>query len=162
VLPEILKTSIQLAAKKGDNGVGSAQGPMHAGAFEASADGHLAASFDHAGGDAQTLGVELRVAHAEAVGLGVVQSPAGVFTGRGMAADRGQQSAEAAPVEFLVSVFCLGGGTRVGGAIKIFGEVAEILLGMEAIDDLPGSRKQFIGDVPNPRGPISNVLTYPA
>ncbi len=32
---------------------------MHAGALEASTDGHLAAGLDHAGGNAQPLGAEL-------------------------------------------------------------------------------------------------------
>ena len=150
VLPEILKPSTELAAAQGDNGIGSVQGPVHAGALEASADGHLAAGFDDAGGGAETLGVKLGVAHAVTVGLEVVESAAGVFTGGGMAAERRQQSVEAACVQFLMSAFDPCRGARVGGSVESFGQVAEVLLGVKAIDDLPGLGKQFVGDVPNP------------
>ncbi len=89
-----------------------------------------------------------------AIGVKVVQGPASVFTGGGMAADGSEQSVEATRVEFLMSPLGPGPGVRVGGAVKSLGEVTEMLFGVEAIDDLPGLGKQFVGDVPNPGGAI--------
>jgi len=140
-LPEILKASTELAAAKGDNGIGSPQGRVQAGAFEASAGSHLTDGFRHAGGATQTLGVGLAVAHVVTVGLEVVESSAGVFAVGGVATNCRQQSAEAARVKFLMSPLGPSGGVRVSGAIKSFGEVTEVLFGVEAIDDLPGLGK---------------------
>jgi hypothetical protein len=128
---------------------------VHAGAFEASADGHLAAGLDDSGRGAQALGVEVGVAHAVTVGLEVGQSPASVLAGGSRAADSSQQSVESARVEFLVSPLGPCRGARVGGPLESLGEVAEMLFGGEAIDDLPGLGKQFGGEVPNPGGAIT-------
>src|ERR1035437_6651641 len=66
-LPEVLKASAEFGAAQGDDGVCAVDGPVHAGAFEAGPDPHLASSLEDAGGGAQTLGVKLWVAHASAI-----------------------------------------------------------------------------------------------
>src|SRR5674476_1110363 len=66
-LPEVLKASAEFGAAQGDDGVCAVDGPVHAGAFEAGPDHHLASSLEDAGGGAQTLGVKLWVAHASAI-----------------------------------------------------------------------------------------------
>src|ERR1035437_5654647 len=66
-LPEVLKASAEFRAAQGDDGVCAIDGPMHARPFEPSPDHHFASSLEDAGGGTQTLGVELRVAHASAI-----------------------------------------------------------------------------------------------
>lgn len=122
---------------------------MHAGAFEASSDGQLAAGFDHAGGSAQPLLVEIRIAHAVSVGFEVLEALPRLFAdgepGNGL-----QQSIELSIVEFGMPAFRPLGGTHVGGTVDRLAQVAEVLLGVEAINDLDRTREQFLGDVPYP------------
>ena len=78
--PEVLKTTTEFRAAKSNDGIRAVKGPVHSGAFEARADGHLAPGLHDARGSAQTLSVELRVAHAFAVGLKIMEAAAGLFT----------------------------------------------------------------------------------
>ena len=43
----------------------------------------------------------------------------------------------------------------MGGTVKSFSEIAQVLFGMKAVDDLGGLRKLLFGDVPDPSSPIS-------
>src|SRR5206468_4553752 len=72
--PEILKATTKLGTAESDDGVGAANGPMHAGTFETCADSHLASGFHNARGSAKALGVELWVAHAVSVDLEIVKA----------------------------------------------------------------------------------------
>src|ERR1039457_6425187 len=87
-LPEVLKASAEFRAAQGDDGVCAIDGPMHARPFEPSPDHHFASSLEDAGGGTQTLGVELRVAHASAI----VENVHGAFGrlggGSGMGSER--------------------------------------------------------------------------
>src|SRR5260370_28177739 len=74
--PKVLKATAKLRTTKSDDGVGAAHGPMHSGTFEACANGDLASGLHHASGSAQTLGVELRVAHAFSIGLAIMDAAA--------------------------------------------------------------------------------------
>ena len=56
--------SRQDGAAQGEDGVGAASGPVHAGAFEALGDGDATAGFEHAAGGAETESVEGGIAHA--------------------------------------------------------------------------------------------------
>src|SRR3989440_3375231 len=49
------------SAAKGNDGIGTANGPEHAGLFEAAADDGFAARFDHAGTHKQMLATELGI-----------------------------------------------------------------------------------------------------
>ena len=60
---------------------------MHTGAFETRANGYLASGLDNAGGSAQALGVELRIAHTLAVGLEIVETATSLIGARDLAAD---------------------------------------------------------------------------
>src|SRR5580700_2548673 len=66
-LPEILVSSIEFGAAEGHDGIRAGLGPVHAGAFQASADGDLAARFDDTGGRAELLRVKLRIAYPVSV-----------------------------------------------------------------------------------------------
>ena len=76
---------------------------MHAGAFEAGADGHLATGFDDASGSAQGLFVELRIAHPVAIGFEVVEALPGLFARRDLPGDGLQESVEPSVVEFRLT-----------------------------------------------------------
>lgn len=64
-----------------------ATGPMHAGAFEACADGDFATSFDDTGRSAESLGLKHRIAQAKAVVVDVLETFAGVLRMVRVAAD---------------------------------------------------------------------------
>jgi len=123
---------------------------MHAGAFEPRADGHLAARFDDTGGSAQTLLVELGIAHPAAIGFEVVETLPGLRARRDLSGDGPQQSIESSVVEFRVPAFGPLGGAGIGGTVHGLAEVAEVLFGVEAVDDLDRAGEQFVGDVPDP------------
>ena len=80
--PEILKATTKFGATKGDDGVGTVNGPVHPGAFEPRADSHLASGLDNTGGSTQALSVELRIAHAVSVGLEIMEAAAGLLRTR--------------------------------------------------------------------------------
>jgi hypothetical protein len=63
---------------------------VHTGAFEARTDGHIASRLHHAGGSAQALGVELRVAHTLAVSLEIVEAAARLLRTRYLVPDGGE------------------------------------------------------------------------
>jgi hypothetical protein len=61
---------------------------MHTGAFETGANRHLTSGLDHSGGSAQTLGLEIGIAHTVTVGLKVMETETRLIGARGLAADR--------------------------------------------------------------------------
>ena len=75
--PEILESSAEPGAAQGDDGVGTGEGPSHAGALETVPDHALAAGLDHPRGDAEPLSTELRTAHPVAVAEQTADAPAG-------------------------------------------------------------------------------------
>src|SRR5580658_2517816 len=85
-LPEVLESSTELRAAESDDGVGTANRPVHAGALEASSNGNFASRLDHAGRSAEALGVELGVAHTLSVGTEILETAASVFGARNLAA----------------------------------------------------------------------------
>jgi hypothetical protein len=70
--------------------VGAVNGPVHSDAFEARADGHLPPGLHHASGSAQTLRMELRIAHTFAVGLEIVEATTRVPGAALLATDGGE------------------------------------------------------------------------
>ena len=88
--PEVLKATTKLRTAERDDGVGARDGPVHPGAFETRADGHLAPGLHHASGSTQTLSVELRIAHAFSVSLEIMEAAAGLFRTRYLAPDGGE------------------------------------------------------------------------
>ncbi len=79
---------------------------MHTGAFEARADGHFASGLYNAGGSAQALGVELRIAHTLAVGLEIMETATSRIGARELASDGGEERLESSGVEFFLAAFC--------------------------------------------------------
>ncbi len=152
--PEILKAATQLGTAESDDGVGAANGPMHPGSFETGADGHLASGFYNAGGSAQALGVELRVAHTVSVGLEIVKAAARFLGARDLAADGVEQGLEFSGVEFFFSTFCPLGCAWMSDTVEGFSEITQVLFGMIAVHDLGGIRKVILGDVPDPKRSI--------
>ena len=70
-LPVVLKRPLRRPHHRGDDGVGTANGPGHAGLLEAGADDGLAAGFDDAKADKQVRVTKLGVAHAFGISLQV-------------------------------------------------------------------------------------------
>src|SRR5271165_6189650 len=78
-LPVILEAAIEVATSQGDDRVGAANGPEHAGLFQAGANDGLAASLDHTGADEEVLLAELGVAHPLCVPFEIVGLNANLF-----------------------------------------------------------------------------------
>jgi hypothetical protein len=75
---------------------------VHPGTFKSRANGNLASGLDNAGGSAQALGVELRIAHTLAVGLEIVETTASFLKVGYLAPDGVEQSQEFSGVEFFL------------------------------------------------------------
>jgi len=71
VLPIILKLSVEMAAAEGNDSIGPADSPEHAGLLEPGTDYGLAPGFDDAGANKQVLVTKLGVAHAFGISLKV-------------------------------------------------------------------------------------------
>lgn len=75
-----------MGTPEGDDGVGAADSPEHAGLFESRTDRGFASGFDDAGADEQMLLAELGVAHSFGVGFKVIRLGAKLFQNVGMGA----------------------------------------------------------------------------
>ena len=140
-LPEVVEAVAEDGATQGEDGVGAVDGPVHAAAFEATADDVLARALDDAGGDAHAHGAKLRVLHAEAVVVDVVGAPAGVVAGWGMAAQGGEDVVEAALDKFVAASLAPLVSEIGAGAEDGLGDLAQMFLGAPDIDNLmaPGA-----------------------
>ena len=114
---------------------------MHAAAFEAVGDDGFAGALDDASGDAEVRGAELGVLHAEAVAGDVVAVLAGIVAGVCMAVEGGEEEVDAALVEFVAALSGPGGGEVGRRAVDGYGDVAEVLFGVEDVHDLDGLGK---------------------
>jgi hypothetical protein len=65
----VLELSVELAAPQGNDSVGAANRPEHAGLLEARTDDGLASGFDDARADKQMLAAKLGVAYALGISL---------------------------------------------------------------------------------------------
>ena len=128
---------------------------MHAAALEAAADDVLAGALDDAGGDAQPGGAEPRIAHALAVARDVADAFGGRLAAVGVLAKGGEQVVEAALVEFVAALFAPLGGEVGGGAVDGPGDLEQVLLGVEDVDDLDGAGEVLVGEVPDPGGAVA-------
>src|SRR5258707_675200 len=126
--PEVLKATTELGTAESDDGVGAANGPMHAGAFETCADGHLASGLHNAGGRAQAFGVQLRVAHMVSVGLEIVKAATCFLRARDLATDGVEQSLEFSGVEFFLPTFCPLRRAWMSEAVESFSEITQVLI----------------------------------
>lgn len=70
--PVILEASVEVAAAEGDDGVGAANRPEHAGPFETGTDYGLTTGFDDARADEQMPAAEFWRLHAPGVSLEVI------------------------------------------------------------------------------------------
>jgi hypothetical protein len=68
-----------VTTSQGDDRVGPAEGPEHAGLFQAGSDDCLAAGFDYTGADEEVLTAELRITRTAGVALEVVGLGANLF-----------------------------------------------------------------------------------
>src|ERR1700676_602501 len=74
MLPVVVKSVAVAAAAECNDGVGSSNGPKHAGAFEAGTHHGFASGFDHAGAYEQVLLAEFGIAHTFGTPFEVVAS----------------------------------------------------------------------------------------
>ena len=117
---------------------------MHAWAFEASADGGLAAGLDDAGGGAQAGAFERVVAHSVAVGGEVEGGLAGLLAVVGVDLDASHQRFDVTGLQLGVAPGKPEGTDLVVGAPQGGGELGEMLLGVEKVDDLDSASGQFL------------------
>ena len=80
-LPIILEPPIDATATQGNDGIGAADSPEHAGLLQTRSDHGLAASFNHTGANESSFLTKLRITHPAGVG----------FEGFGLFQDLGRQ-----------------------------------------------------------------------
>ncbi len=146
-LPEVLEAPAELAAAQGDDRIGTRQGPVHPGALEAGADGHLATGFDDTRRDAQALGTELRVAHAARVARDVVEALARLVVGPGVDAQGIAQGVELPVIQLVVPLPGPLPAQVVGRSVDGLRDIAEMLLGVEQVHDPDGPGELLPGQV---------------
>src|SRR6056297_896914 len=135
-LPVAIELPGQLAAAQSNDGIGTGDGPTHAGALETGTDGDLASGFDHTGRDAQTHGTEPGVIHPMPVALDVAQTSARFLMCIGMVCQGVDEVVEVALVKFVTAVFGPLFPEFAGWAIKHPGHIPEMAFGMKQVDDL--------------------------
>ena len=125
--PEVLEATAELGAAESDDGVDTGDGPMHAGALAADADGGLATGFDDTGRGTESGRVELVVAHTGTIGVDVFDALFGFGMVR-LASEGRQQGWEVAGVEFLVTSLLPLLSEWAVGAVDGFGYIPEVPL----------------------------------
>ena len=73
-----------MTASQGDDRIRTADGPEHAGLFQAGTDNSLATGLDHTRADKQMLTAELRVAHTLGISFKVISLIANLFDNFGI------------------------------------------------------------------------------
>ena len=113
---------------------------MHAGAFAPGSEDVLAASLDDAGADAQTRGAELRILHAVAAAPDVPDASAGLVVAL-VTAQRREERADPAVVEFVAAPLRPPLGGVGAGAVDRLRDVPQVLLGVEQVGKLTKSHR---------------------
>lgn len=72
-----------------------------------------------------------------------------------MAAKGSEQCTELSTIEFFMPSFGPLGSAWMCRAIEGFAELAQVLFGVKAIDDLNGLGEQFCSQIPDPGSPVS-------
>ncbi len=128
---------------------------MHACPLEAGTDGNFAASLHYSSRSAETLGMKFSVAHALLILFDVVDTFACRLTIRSVAMQSSEERSQPAIVEFLMPP----AGPRMGllgvGPVDGFCDITQVFLHVIAIDDLEGTGKQFLGNIPDVGGSVS-------
>ena len=79
LFPVVFGSAGLFGASQGDDGVGAANGPVHAGVLEALSDDGATAGFDNAGADEESTGSKVGVPHARGIDLEVANLFAKLF-----------------------------------------------------------------------------------
>jgi len=155
-LPEGFEAPTEPTTVQGNDGIGAVDGPVHARPFETGPNGYLAAGLDHSGRHTQFLFSELGIAHPVTVGFEVAETEPGSFDAWGMDGELFEQVVEVSLVQLVVAI--LGPGTGFGalGPEDFLGRLAQMLLGMEEVNDLDGIGEVFRREVPDPEGSVSD------
>jgi hypothetical protein len=153
-LPVILELTIELAAAKSDDGIGPTNGPEHAGLLAAATDNGLAAGFDDARADEPVLTAEFGIAHTLGVVVKVTCLSADLFgqlwTGRIGRAERGYQMLDLPFIQHVLVNHHPASLFSLLVRIQFVGQIPEVLTGVIQIDNLNGTGKMLLCDVPNP------------
>ena len=139
--PEILEASAESGAAKGNDGVGSREGPMHARALASSADGYFAAGFEDAGRGTEALGLKLKVLHAMAVAAKEVDSLLCFWAGNTVFFQSENDGVDVFGIELVMPESGPGFGLRMVAAKDGLGHHANPFFDVVAIRDLHRIRK---------------------
>src|ERR1022692_1433496 len=153
-LPEVLVTSAELGAARGDDGVCATHGPVHASPLKPGTDRHFAAGLEDAGGGTETLGAKFRVTHASAIVEDVQRAFGGLGAGSEMGTESVDDGMQFALIEFRAArrcpwfAFAGCAEDRLSGSVQSF-------FGVVPIENLCSLGEQFPGGVPNPSRAIA-------
>jgi len=121
---------------------------VHAGALEPGTDGDFASRLDNAGGSTQTLRMKVGITYPFAIVPKVFGALACFIVLECSLVECMQKGLDAALVEFVIALLNPLPALFTVGAVDYLANIAEVLFGVKAIQDLDGLRKQFAGGVP--------------
>src|ERR1017187_5390558 len=150
-----------MAAPKGDDGVGSADGPAHSRKLETAADDGFAPGFDDARADKEMLLAKLRVAHALGILLEIFRlDPNLVGDLRTGGFDRPQRNDKFLDLPLVEQSLLMdvhpGFLLYFVVGIQLARHIPQVLASMIQIDDLNCARKMLGDEVPDPFGAIAD------
>src|SRR3989442_4896681 len=102
------------------------------------------------------LRLEFRVVHAMLVVSDVVGAFACLLAPCRVSPESLADGRQPAGIQFLVPLLGPLAGSFRMVRIEGLGDVTQVLLDMEAVDDFDGSREQFLGEVPDPGGAVAD------
>lgn len=129
---------------------------MHAGLFESRSDGGFASGFDNSGGDTESLGAELGIAHAVTVSFDVAETLLCRRDSGGIDSEVGQDFVDLSGLEVLASFPDPGRGLLAFRTEDRLSDCSNVLLGMKEVEDLDRPGEVLLGDVPDPGSPVSD------
>ena len=154
-VPEHLESAAEPRTAQSQDGVSAVEAPVHPSALEAVADDDLAPGFNDAGRGAEPFGAEAMVAHTVLVALEVRRRLASLLTAGLVRTEDSEKGVEVSGLELVIALPSPGGGEVAGGSIDRPRHLAEVLHGVEEVDDLGRPRKELVGEIPDPQCPIA-------
>ncbi len=158
VSPVVLEAAVEATAAQGEDGVGTAGGPEHAGLFETLGDHGAAGSLDHSRADEQALSAEYGITHAfliprEILGLSGAELTK-LFADGGKLLNELHQGFDLALIESIQAA-----GQKTLPRFLVMGkqlgaQIVEMLAGVIKIDDFHGAGEVLGCEVPDPDGAV--------
>ena len=129
---------------------------MHARLFETGSDRHLATGFDHSGGDAESLGPELGIAHPGAVRFQIPDAFPGLLDPGRVDPELGNDRIDLSVVKLRMPFLDPRANPVAFGTEERFSDGPQVFLGMKEVEDLNGFGEVFVHHIPDPESAVGD------